>query len=77
MEGCLLGGLHATKFVTASKENEMNYELGEKRLKELEVNVISFGNVIKALLDVCTSLEKSSQVSYAIKKYNFMLLINM
>ena len=68
VEGCVLGGLHATKFVTSSEENKTSNALGEKKLKELEVNVISFGNVIKAFLDICPTLKKFSKVSYGIKK---------
>jgi hypothetical protein len=46
---------------------ETNKGLHEEDLEELETNVISFGNVIKLLLDFCPTLEKFSEVSYGIK----------
>jgi hypothetical protein len=64
LEGIVLGGLHAAKFLTSSaEEKEPNDGLSKENLEELEVNVISFGNVIKILLDVCPTLEKFSDVS--------------
>ncbi|CAB4001013.1 G- coupled receptor GRL101-like, partial [Paramuricea clavata] len=63
LEGIVLGGLHAAKLLTSSpEEKESNNGLSEENLEELEVNVISFGNVIKILLDVCPTLEKFSDL---------------
>lgn len=63
MESTVLGGFHAAKFLTSSEEKETDNGLGKENLEELEVNVISFGNMIKILLDVCPTLEKFSEVS--------------
>jgi hypothetical protein len=63
VEGTVLGGFHAAKFLTSSEEKETDNGPGKENLEELEVNVISFGNMIKILLDVCPTLEKFSEVS--------------
>ncbi len=73
VEGPVLGGLDAAKFVTpSSEEMETNKGLNEENLEELQMNVVSFGNVIKILLDVCPTLEKFSEVSYGIKILIFL-----
>ncbi len=51
---------------------EMNKGLDKENLEELEANVISFGNLIKILLDVCPTLEKFSEVSYRMKILIFL-----
>ncbi len=51
---------------------ETNKGLDEENLEELEMNVVSFGNVIKILLDICPTLEKFSEVSYGIKILIFL-----
>jgi hypothetical protein len=63
----VLGGLHEAKFLSSSEEGN---ELSEENLKELEVNVISFGNMIKMLLPVCPALDKYHEVSCQIPEYN-------
>jgi hypothetical protein len=63
VESTVLGGFHAAKFLTSSEEKETDNGPGKENLEELEVNVISFGNMIKILLDVCPTLEKFSEVS--------------
>ena len=73
VEGTVLGGLDAAKFVTpSSEEMETNKGLDEENLEELQMNVVSFGNVIKILLDVCPTLEKFSEVSYRMKILIFL-----
>jgi hypothetical protein len=57
----VLGGLHEAKFLTSSSEE--GNELSQENLNELELNVISFGNMIKMLLAVCPALDKYNEVS--------------
>ncbi|CAB4017003.1 G- coupled receptor GRL101-like, partial [Paramuricea clavata] len=56
----VLGGLHKAKFVSSSSEE--GNELSEENLKELEVNVMTFGNMTKMLLAVCPALDKYQEL---------------
>ena len=59
VECALLGGFHAAKFLTSSEKMEAD----KGNVEGFEINVTSFGNFIKMLLDVCPTLEKFTQVS--------------
>ena len=58
MECALLGGFHAAKFLPSSEEMEAD----KGNVEGFEINITSFGNLIKMLLDVCPTLEKFTEV---------------